>query len=199
VPAGAADVCRIATLGRIAIRATRRLGERNLAQTGQVVAPFALAFGNRHQLTIRVVVESLRLPAATTPMIAMTTIAPTTIQSHGTVLDVVVVVVVDELGFVVVADDEFGAVIVPDDEPVVDGPVVVVVLEPDVVPADCASVIAGAIARNSASRMRLSRKIGRMWCSPSNQDNVGPPCPRKRVLKTPSERYCLESVSQTPL
>jgi hypothetical protein len=157
--AGATNVGGIAALGRIAIRATGRLGEWNLAQASQVVAALALAFGFRHQLTIRVVL-SLRLPAAMMPMIAITTIAPTTIQSHGTVL---VVVVVELLAL--------GAVIVlpPVVEPLVAGPVVVVVVEPDVVPADCANVIAGATSRNSASSMRLSRKIGRMWFLPLNQ------------------------------
>jgi hypothetical protein len=102
------------------------------------------------------------------PIIAITTIAPTTIQSQGTELVVVLVVVVDVSGFVVVVDEPvfaFGAVIVlpPVVEPPVAGwVVVVVVLEPDVVPADCANVIAGATSRNSASNIRLSRKIGRM-------------------------------------
>jgi hypothetical protein len=85
-------------------------------------------------------------------MIAITTIAPTTIHSHGTVLVVVLVVVVDESGLVAV---------------------VVVVLEPAALPAVCAYVIAGAIARNSASRMKLSRKIGRMWFPPSNLTMYG--------------------------
>jgi hypothetical protein len=151
--AGATDVGGIAALGRIAIRATGRLGEWNLAQASQVVAALALASGFRHQLTIRVVVLSLRLLAATMPMIAITTIAPTTIQSHGTVL---VVVVVEVLGLGAVA------VLPPVVEPLVAGPVVVVVVEPDVVPADCANVIAGATNRNSATSMRLSRKIRRM-------------------------------------
>jgi hypothetical protein len=125
------------------------------------------------------------------PMIAMTTIAPTTIQSHGTVL-VVVVVVVDESGFVAVVEDPalaLGAVAAapPVVEPFVAGPVVVdVVDEPAAVPAVCAYVIAGAMARNSARSMRLSRKIGRMWFLPLNQFNVEAPCPGKQVLKTSS-------------
>ncbi|HEY5348862.1 MAG TPA: hypothetical protein VIJ64_03990 [Candidatus Lustribacter sp.] len=103
-------------------------------------------------------------------MIAMTTIAPITIQSHGTVL--VVVVVVEVSGFVVVFSDDvtepvFGVVTVPlVVEPLVAGPVVVVVvLEPAVVPAVCAYAIAGATTRNRARSIRLSRKIGRMWFS----------------------------------
>jgi hypothetical protein len=121
------------------------------------------------------VVVLLRLPAAIMPMIAITTTAPTMIQSHGTELVVVLVVVVDELGFVALVDDPvlaLGPVIEfpPVVEPLLAGPVVVVVvLEPDVVPADCANVIAGATSRNSASNIRLSLKIGRMSFLPSNQ------------------------------
>jgi hypothetical protein len=117
------------------------------------------------------VVVLLRLLAATMPMSAITMIAPTMIHVHGTVLVVVVVVVVDESGpvdfCVVVADPVFGAAaeLLPAAGPLC----VVVVLEPLVVPAVCAKVIAGAIARNSASRMKLSRKIDRMWVSRRNQ------------------------------
>jgi hypothetical protein len=94
----------------------------------------------------------LRPLAATMPKIATTTTAPTTIHSHGTVL--VVEVVVD---LSVVLEPATGAVTV------VEGPFDVVVVEfVFVVPVVCASVIAGAMARNSARRMKLSRKIGRM-------------------------------------
>jgi hypothetical protein len=112
MPARAADVRRIAAIGRIAVRAAGRLSEWNLTQAGQVVATFAIFAGDAHQLMMRVVV-SLRLLAATMPMSAITTIAPTMIHVHGTVLVVVVVVVVDESGpvdfCVVVADPGFGA------------------------------------------------------------------------------------------
>lgn len=101
------------------------------------------------------------------PTMAMSTIAPTAIHSHGTLLVVVVVVVpfvVVDLS-VVVAELPLGAVIVVE-PPLVAGPVVVVVvLEPDVLLV-CAKVIAGATARNSANKIRLSRKIGRISVLP---------------------------------
>jgi hypothetical protein len=124
--AGAADVSRIATFGRIAVGATGRLRERDLAQAGEVVATLAISVGYRHQLTIRV---SLRLLAATRATIAMRTTAPTAIQTHGTLLVVVVVVVpfVVVVLSVVVAELLFGAVFVLE-PPVVAGPVVVVVV-----------------------------------------------------------------------
>jgi len=86
----------------------------------------------------------------------MTTTATTAtmIQVHGTVF-VVVVVEVEESPVVV-----FGAVA---DEPPAAGPVVVVVvLELPAPPAVCAKAITGAVARNRAMSMRLSRRIGRM-------------------------------------
>jgi len=83
------------------------------------------------------------------------------IHSHGTVV-VVVLVVVDVSGLVDVDEDPVLA-LGADAEPPLVGPVVVVVVDdPDEVPAACAYVIAGATARNSASSSRLSRKIGRM-------------------------------------
>lgn len=135
------------------------------------------------------VVELPRLLAATIPMMPITTIAPTTIHSHGIVVVVVVVVepsvvVVVLLSVVLVEPLPLGAVIVPLPlepllvepfvaepfvvEPFVAGPVVVVVVEPDEFVV-CANVIAGAMARNIASRIRLSRKIGRISDSPSDQ------------------------------
>jgi hypothetical protein len=114
---------------------------------------------------MRVVVPSERLLAATTPTIPMITIAPTTIQSHGMLLVEVDVVVVPSVLVdlsVVVAEPAFGAVAAP---PVVAGPVVVVVLEPDV-PVVCAKVIAGAMTRKSARSIKLRRKIGRMCFLP---------------------------------
>jgi hypothetical protein len=117
-----------------------------------------------------------RLLAATTPMIPITTIAPTTIQSHGTLLVVVLVVVVVPSEFVVlsvvVAEPAFGAVADPPVvEPFVAGPVVVVVVEP-LVPAACAKVITGAMARKRASSIRLRRKIGRMCFLPADEVNM---------------------------
>src|ERR1700761_9112204 len=106
-------------------------------------------------------VVSLRLLAATMPMIATITTPPTAIQTHGTVLVVVVVVVVEPSADVLLSVVlEPGAVIVvPLLEPAAGALCVVVVLEPVV---DCAQLVAGATARKSARRMRLSRKIGRM-------------------------------------
>jgi hypothetical protein len=129
------------------------LRERDLAQAGEIVAALALSVGCGHQRTIRV---SPRLLAATMPTIAIKTMAPIAIQSHGTLL-VLVSVVVDFS--VVVPVEAFGAV--ADEPPVVAGPVVVVVDWP-LLFVVCASVIAGAMARNSANSIRLSRKIGRM-------------------------------------
>src|ERR1700735_4453734 len=122
---------------------------------------------------IRVVVELERLLAATMPMFPITTIAPTTIHSHGTLLVVVLVVVVlvplevVDLS-VVVAEPAFGAVAAP---PPVAGPVVVVVVEP-LVPAACAKVITGAMARKRARSIRLRRKIGRMCFLPADEVNM---------------------------
>jgi hypothetical protein len=121
---------------------------------------------------IRVVVELERLLAATMPMIPITTIAPTTIHSHGTLLVVVLVVVVVPLEVVdlsvVVAEPAFGALAAP---PPVAGPVVVVVVEP-LVPAACAKVITGAMARKRARSIRLRRKIGRMCFLPADEVNM---------------------------
>jgi hypothetical protein len=111
------------------------------------------------------------------PMIAMTTTAPTTIQSHGTLLVVVVVVVVAPLLLVLlsVVDDvpPAGAAAVPPlVDPLAAGPLdVVVVLDP-LVPADCAKDIAGATTRKSARSMRLSRKIGRIGFLPLEMSAV---------------------------
>jgi hypothetical protein len=156
------DVGGIATVGRIAIRAARRIRQWNLAQACEVIAAFAIATHTSHQRSIRVVVEPLlRLPAATTPMIPTTTTAPTTIHVHGTS---VVVVLVD---FSVV-DDEPGAAgadIVPDPDPEPalepEPEPLVVVVEPFVVVL-CANVIAGAMRRKRARSIKLRRKIGRM-------------------------------------
>jgi hypothetical protein len=96
----------------------------------------------------------------------MTTTATTAtiIQVHGTVF-VVVVVVVEESPVVV-----FGAVA---DEPPAAGPVVVdVVLELPAAPAVCAKAIAGAVARNRAMSMRLSRRIERMLVLPLNDAKI---------------------------
>jgi hypothetical protein len=123
-----------------------------------------ISVGKGHQLTIRVV--SLRLFAAMRPIMAMSTIAPTAIQSHGIEVVVVSVVVVLSVDVFVPL---FGAVFVVELPPVVAGPVVVVVVLDPVVPLDCASDIAGAIARKSARRMRLSLKIGRIRFLPSDQ------------------------------
>jgi hypothetical protein len=136
---------------------------------------------------MRVVVVSLRLLAATIPMMPMITTAPTTIQSHG-VLVVVLVVVVPSVVVVlsvVVAEPALGAAIVPLPavpllaepllvEPLVAGPVVVVVVEPDVFDV-CAKAIIGAMARKSARSTKLSRKIGRMWVLPSESGGRMPP------------------------
>jgi hypothetical protein len=46
--AGATDVGGIAALGRIAICATRRLGEWNLAQTSEVIASLGFAAAYAH-------------------------------------------------------------------------------------------------------------------------------------------------------
>jgi hypothetical protein len=142
------------------------------------------AAGIRHQLTIRVV---LREFAATIPKIAMTTTAPTTIHSHGTVLVVVVVVVVPSVVVdlsVVELEPAPGAV--TGFELPAAGPVVVVVVELVFdVPELCASVIAGAMARKRARRMRLSRKIGRIGFS-SMESAFPLPCPGKPNPKTPS-------------
>jgi hypothetical protein len=118
---------------------------------------------NGRQLTIRVV---LRPFAATMPTMPTTTIAPTIIHIHGTLLVVVLVVVVELLGEVIVPLLFVLLLFAP---PVAGPVVVVVVLEP-VVPALCASVIAGAMAKKSVKRMRLRRKIGRMYFSPRSGD-----------------------------
>lgn len=99
--------------------------------------------------------------AATMPTMPTTTIAPTMIHIHGTLLVVVLVVVVELFGEVIVP---LLFVLLLLLEPPVAGPVVVVVVLEPVVPALCASDIAGATAKKSAIRMRLSRKIGRIWC-----------------------------------
>jgi hypothetical protein len=70
---------------------------------------------------------------------------------------VLVVVVVAAFGLVVVLSTVVDPAAGPDD---------VVVVEPDVVPADCAKAMPGAIARNSARSTRLSRKIGRIGFLP---------------------------------
>jgi hypothetical protein len=140
---------------------------------------------------MRVVVVSLRLLAATIAMIATMTIAPPIIHVHGTVLVVLVVVVVDISGLVVVfsvvvAEPAFGAAaeLLP-----AAGPLdVVVVLDPLVVPAVCAKVTTGARARNTASKMKIGRQIGRIWSSP-----VEPCCrtdslPRKTHSKNTKRR-----------
>jgi hypothetical protein len=98
----------------------------------------------------------------------MTTTATTAtiIQVHGTVFVMVVVVVVVEESPVVV----FGAVA---DEPPAAGPVVVdVVLELPAAPAVCAKAIAGAVARNRAMSMRLSRRIEHMLVLPLNDAKI---------------------------
>jgi hypothetical protein len=81
------------------------------------------------------VVPPPRLLEATIATIAITTITPTTIQSHGTVVVVVLVVVVLPDGAACIAfgaEPELGAV--ADEPPLVDGPLcVVVVLELPVV------------------------------------------------------------------
>jgi hypothetical protein len=100
-------------------------------------------------------------------MTPITTIAPTTIQSHGTLLVVVLVVVVVPLEVVLLSV----VVAVPVVEPLVAGPVVVVVVEP-LVPAACAKVITGAMARKRASSIRLRRKIGRMCFLPADEVNM---------------------------
>jgi hypothetical protein len=114
------------------------------------------AASNGVQRMIRVVVELLRLLAATTPTMTTSTTTPRMIQIHGTVFVVVVVVVEVEESPVVV----FGAVA---EEPPAAGPVVVdVVLELPAAPAVCANAITGAVASSRAMSMRLSRRIGRM-------------------------------------
>jgi hypothetical protein len=98
------------------------------------------------------------------PKIATITTAPTTIQSHGIVLVVVVVVVVPSVVVDLSTVEPAGAVTVV--EPPAAGPLLVVVVELVFdVPVVCANVIAGAMARNKARRMKLSRKIGRIGFS----------------------------------
>ncbi len=173
---------------------------------------------------IRVV--ELRLLAATIPMMPITTIAPTTIHSHGIVVVVVVVVepsvvVVVLLSVVLEEPLPFGALIVPLPfeplvlepllldpllleplfpepfvvEPLVAGPVVVVVVEPDEFVV-CARVIAGAMARNSARNMRLSRKIGRISDSPSERvdDSL---LPRKLRSENTKQGFAMRTPART--
>ena len=106
--------------------------------------------------------------------ITASTTTPTMIPVHGTsvvVVLLVVVVDVDESPVVdlgAVADEPFVEPLPIAPPPDVAGPVVVVVLEPVWLapPEVCAKVIAGATARNSASRMMPRRKAARICLSP---------------------------------
>jgi hypothetical protein len=136
----------------------------------------------------------------------MITTAPTTIHSHGTVLVVVVVVVVPSVVVDLSVVEPAPGAVTGFELPAA-GPVVVVVVEFVFdVPVLCASVIAGAMARKRARRMRLSRKIGRIGFS-SVESAFPLPCPGKPNPKTLCHpelaeglalAYCLGSVSQTP-